>query len=188
MLCWHRDYNLGDEHGYDCDDWKRQLVCEDDDDLEEVIDIIDNELYEAHRDYAEEVLGMEWSDCAAYACNTCDSLRNDIVDEALDAAYVVLPLTLYDHGGITMRVGSRGCPRAEKCLRAEVEVYDQYLTGDVYGFIVEELVCERCDTWEETDSCWGFFGSDVRDNGMADHLGDELTALAESVEPEYPSY
>ncbi|MHC4372249.1 MAG: hypothetical protein ACYSW8_31990, partial [Planctomycetota bacterium] len=55
MLCWHRDYNLGDEHGYDRDDWKRQLVCEDDDDLDEALDIIDNELYEAHRDYAEEV-------------------------------------------------------------------------------------------------------------------------------------
>jgi hypothetical protein len=77
---------------------------------------------------------------------------------------------------------------AEKCLLAEVMTYDQYLTGDVYGFIVEERDEDDDSDWEETDSCWGFYGSDVRENGMAGHLGDELTAIAADAEIEYPSY
>ena len=44
-----------------------------------------------------------------------------------------------------------------KCLGHEVEAYDQYLTGDVYGIIVEHMVD---DEWVETDSCRGFYGAD----------------------------
>jgi len=39
--------------------------------------------------------------------------------------------------------------RAEKCLRREVETYDKFLTGQVYGYSVTGPDCE--------DSCWGFF-------------------------------
>ena len=40
--------------------------------------------------------------------------------------------------------------RALACLEAEVKTYDQYLTGDVYGYIIED----------EDESCWGFYGED----------------------------
>jgi hypothetical protein len=43
---------------------------------------------------------------------------------------------------------------AEKCLRGEVETLNQYLTGDVYGFIIEDADSEHID------SCWGFYGYD----------------------------
>jgi hypothetical protein len=54
-----------------------------------------------------------------------------------------------------------GCKRVTKkmvekikgYLRNEVETYDQYLTGDVYGFRITDE-----ETEEEMDSCWGFFG------------------------------
>lgn len=42
--------------------------------------------------------------------------------------------------------------RAEKCLIAEVEEYDNFLTGDVWGFRIED------ENGEDLDSCWGFFG------------------------------
>jgi len=91
-----------------------------------------------------------------------------------------LPLYLYDHSGITMSTGSFGCPwdsgqvgyiyitRAEyleamQCkrvnkkklydyLRSEVETYDNYLTGEVYGYIVED------ENGDNVDSCWSYFG------------------------------
>lgn len=44
--------------------------------------------------------------------------------------------------------------QAEKLLRGEVETYDQFLTGDVYGYIVEK------DN-KHLDSCWGFYGEDT---------------------------
>ena len=69
--------------------------------------------------------------------------------------------------------------------KEEVEEYDQYLTGEVYGIIEEEYDVED-DTWEETDSCWGFFNSkfgselieDVaRDYGISETLYDSMEEI-----------
>lgn len=53
--------------------------------------------------------------------------------------------------------------QALKCLAGEVETFDQYLTGQVYGFIVERVIRDEdgdeVDT-EELDSCWGHYGLD----------------------------
>lgn len=59
-----------------------------------------------------------------------------------------------------------------KHLKAEVETYDQYLTGDVYGFEFESVAVypDGREEVQDTDSCWGFYGSDPEKNGMADHL------------------
>lgn len=120
---------------------------------------------------------------------------------------VVLPLYLYDHSGFTIRTTPFDCPwdsgrvgwiyydaeavkrefagnreRAEEALLAEVAVYDDYISGRVYGYIVEEF---DGDDWEHVDSCWGFYGDDIHTNGIADCLGDdELVALAESADIE----
>jgi len=37
-------------------------------------------------------------------------------------------------------------------LHSEVRVYDHYLTGDVYGYIIED------EQGETVEACWGFFG------------------------------
>lgn len=42
-------------------------------------------------------------------------------------------------------------------LKGEVETFDQWLTGDVYGYVVERRVMGG---WDQVDSCWGFFGLD----------------------------
>ena len=53
---------------------------------------------------------------------------------------------------------------AYQWMQGEVDEYDMYLTGEVYGVITEEYNAED-DGWEEKDSCWGFFN---------DKWGDEL--------------
>jgi hypothetical protein len=56
----------------------------------------------------------------------------------------------------------------ETIFKAEVETYDQFLRGDVWGFVLEE-------NGEEIDSCWGFYGHDWRENGISDHVNiDEI--------------
>lgn len=50
-------------------------------------------------------------------------------------------------------------------LFAEVETYDNYLTGAVFGF---ELICPTCE--REIDSCWGFYGSDHDASGLMDYV------------------
>jgi hypothetical protein len=43
--------------------------------------------------------------------------------------------------------------KLEEYLRGEVKTYDQYLTGDVYGFRITDTTTD-----EEVDSCWGYYG------------------------------
>ncbi len=144
MVCFHRRYTLGDKH---------QI---------------------RHEDYA------GW-----------DQMREQAIEGDLKAV-VVLPLYLYDHGGITMRTGSfgdrwdSGCvgfiytteadilkwygkkkmtpallKKAEACLEAEVKVYDQFLTGDIYGYTILDEEGEDPDyATYGSNSCWGYFGED----------------------------
>ena len=49
-----------------------------------------------------------------------------------------------------------------KYLDAEIETLNQYLTGDVYGYVIEG------PDGEEIDSCWGFYGMEYcRAEGQA---------------------
>jgi hypothetical protein len=60
--------------------------------------------------------------------------------------------------------------RSEVLLKGEVETYDQYLTGDVYGYRVSEVkTCsEGHEHEEELDSCWGYYG---QENCMLEGVG-----------------
>ncbi len=49
------------------------------------------------------------------------------------------------------------------CLVNEVNVYDDYLRGNVYGYIVN---CKYCG--ESIDLYWGFYGSNWKENGLLD--------------------
>lgn len=108
-----------------------------------------------------------------------DELKAYLHDEQ-DAA-LVLPLALYDHSGITMSIGRGGgwdsgqvgfiyvtnaalaeywpssdpaerLEKARKCLEAEVQEYDAYLTGEVYAYTVTD------EQGELLSSCGGFYG------------------------------
>lgn len=62
-------------------------------------------------------------------------------------------------------------------MKSEVKDYDMYLTGEVYGYIVEKQVGdpEWLLEWQRTDSCWGIY---------SDKCGD---ALIEEIAREYTS-
>jgi len=61
--------------------------------------------------------------------------------------------------------------QAEGIVEGEVETFSQWANGDVYGFIIKE-------DGEETDSCWGFYGMDIKTNGILDYVGDEWKEVA----------
>ena len=113
---------------------------------------------------------------------------------------MLLPLGLLDHSGITMYVGggshwidSQGWDsgtvgfiydtkkgreecgtdpeHVEACLRGEVQTYDDALTGNVRGYVVEDA------EGEHVDSCWGFYGYDYAVEEMARML-DGAVAFA----------
>lgn len=110
-------------------------------------------------------------------------LRDDIA--------IILPIHAYEHGGITISHGSFSCQwdsgqlgwhyvtkealesewggdeeKAKKYLEAELEVYDNYLQGDVWGFTIED------EEGDDVDSCWGFYGDSLED--MKYHVEDRF--------------
>lgn len=66
--------------------------------------------------------------------------------------------------------------KAIECMRGEVELYDHWLTGNVYGYTLMEETAP--DEWTEVDSCWGFYGEDVFTNGIADNVPGLAEAVA----------
>jgi hypothetical protein len=54
--------------------------------------------------------------------------------------------------------------QANDCIDAEIETYDQYLRGDVYGFEIED------PDGECVDSCWGFHGIEYMKQEVNDIL------------------
>jgi hypothetical protein len=150
MICFHRRYNLGDKHEYKSDNYS----------------------------------GWNEMKKAIQKKNTC----------------IILPLYLYDHGGITISTEPFSCnwdsgqigwivvskekvrnyygvkyvtwkilDRVKRVLESEVKTYDQYLTGDVYGYRISKIT--KCELGheheEELDSCWGFYGKEAEVEGMS---------------------
>ena len=110
----------------------------------------------------------------------------------------VLNLYLYDHGDLSMSTtpfsdrwdsGQVGFihmlkavqikegftdEQALEYLKEEVETYNQYLSGEIYGFELYTLeACETCGHMEKTEgnSCWGFYGHDHKKSGLLDCAG-----------------
>jgi len=157
MVCWHRRYKLGDEQpAYHADEFFPRLMQERESDRGRFVP---------------------------------DEVPIGHVVRYIDKHFHVLPLYLYDHSGLSMSTGGFSCPwdsgqvgwiymskeRASRegiddplsCLRAEVEEYDQYLRGDVWGYEIEDA------DGNSLDSCWGFYGFD--------HCTEEATASAKAI-------
>lgn len=70
------------------------------------------------------------------------------------------------------RISKKTLQKAKAVLMGEVETYDQFLRGDVYGFVLVQL--QECNQGAEhenrIDSCYGFYGDDATKNGMLEHL------------------
>lgn len=154
MICWHSRYNLGDKHGY-----------------------------KDPRDFMETL--------ASETTKNVEEMDDGRLQKIVERNYILMPLNLYDHSGITMSTNTFSCPwdsgqvgwiycskkrakeewgnshknrhlkQARKYLESEVQTYDNYLTGNVYGFVVSKNISEPGTDedeiqWEEIDSCWGF--------------------------------
>lgn len=78
---------------------------------------------------------------------------------------------------------------AEYHMDNEVKVYDQYLRGEVYGFtltktVIEQETCPHCgevireyEEDEEVDSCYGFYGDCLEENGILDNISSDLKII-----------
>lgn len=149
----------------------------------------------------------DWDNRATMYCEHRNYSLGDSDAEKIaidDENYYILPLYLYDHSGITMNTTGFSCPwdsgqvgiiymhkteseegagltreRAEEIMVQEVKTYDQYLRGEVYGFILEKTFPDKeidgkiySAENEELDSCWGFTGDTFEESGIMDCIFD----------------
>lgn len=165
MVCFHNRYDLGHRHN-----WKTPA-----------------ELFRGLAIAADETV----QDRIEYWEDDNDIKVNKIINKAIEQHYIILPLYLYDHSGITISTGPFSCPwdsgqigyiyitkekareeynwkvmtksRIKKIisyLEGQVKTYDQYLTGDVYGYVISN------EDDNHMDSCWGYYGHNWEENGL----------------------
>ena len=202
MVCFHRQYSLGDHHNYiDKDDFLRDLYLK----------TVGDDERGAHR-YERALDLMNYKIKAPFGSPAYEREVDERLMKVISQKYLMLPLYLYDHSGITMNTTGFSCPwdsgqvgwiyaskedalrefggktftaatrkKAEDRMRGEVEYYDSYLRGEAYGF-------ELYKDGELEDSCWGFIGSNEEAlKGIEDYLPDECSGMTgELVERDSP--
>mgnify|MGYP001602604982 CR=1 FL=1 len=154
MVCWHKRYTLGDEQPkQDPQEWFAQFQEDNPGALTLPLYLMDHS-----------GISMRTNSTGFQAC---DPQRWDWGQ----VGWIVM-----SRAQIVKEYGDDGTDGARACLAQEVETYDQFLQGDVWVFICEEgAICSHGDThWEHVDSCGGFYGRDVRTNGMMEHMPSKL--------------
>ena len=147
MVCWHRNYRLGDEHSYG----DPQEFIESDEYRNAAI-VLPLGLYD-HSGITM-YIGSEPSPFDPGGWDSGQVGFIYISREKIRSEYSV------------KRISKQLLARVEGYLRNEVKTYDDYLIGNVWGFMVED------EEGNHVDSCWGFIGD-------VDHVFAEGKASAE---------
>lgn len=175
MTCFHRNYNLGDAKPKfkDRDDLYEHLVGD------QFYNALDASVNSDEHFQELNAKGLSVEKITEQLCKEF----NDALWEEIHKKNFILPLRLYDHSGISISTSSSypfndiwdsmpvgyvwvskekaleefGELNEEKILKhleSEVEEYDDFLTGNSYGYT---LIYNP--TGEEVASCWGYLGT-----------------------------
>ena len=158
MICWHNRYNLGDEQPReDPQEWLHQLALShtEYDEIDQYSDRFNNlenmtdaQLWDIlNRHYI--FLPLYLYDHSGITMNT-SGFHCPWDSGQVGWIYVSLEDVRKEYG--KKRVSRQLREKVEEYLKSEVKVYDQYLRGEVYGFVVED------QEGEHVNSCWGFYG------------------------------
>lgn len=160
MICFHKRYSLGDKHDYNHEDYngweemKEAIIAE-----EKPLVIKPLYLYDHS--------GITIS-TSPFSCQW----------DSGQIGFVIITNKQIDYLGCTINDGeswSDYIKRLDEYLESEVKTYDQYITGEVYGFTITD------ENDEHLDSCDGFYGSDWKTNGMLDHIPEEFHTKLEAL-------
>lgn len=223
MVCWHRNYNLGDKHNYDNSDEffndilhnvcgikyedfeelstreKYKLACE-----SNKIYIKELNLYDHSGLTISTSSGYPYNDrwdagCVGWIYVSKERAMEEwggIPEKDENGEYIKIPHE-HPNGNVTYSIKCTQITEenwkdvADYHMDNEVEVYDQYVRGDVYGFkltkkVVEQEICPHCgevireyEDEEEVDSCGGFYGDCLEENGIFNEIGADLQFVNE---------
>lgn len=127
MVCFHKRYILGDKHKWDVESFREFLE-------ENEKNIICLNLYL----YDHSGITMSYSPFSCAWDSGCIGIIY-VTYEEIRKEYGIKRITEV----IKEKVINR--------LTTEIEIYDRYLTGEVYGYVIED------SEGENIDSCWGYY-------------------------------
>lgn len=160
MACWHRRYNLGDVQPKESpEEWLK-----------------------ANAPKGSIILPLYLYDHSGISMST--GSFGDMWDSGQVGWIVATPAKMREHTG-KKRLTAKLRADVEKWLKQEVKTYDDFLTGNVWGYTIESVKdCESCghktkgdDEIPVDDSCWGFYGDDLE--GMKHHVDAKYHAALE---------
>jgi len=153
MCCWSRDIN-GDKHNFDNPAEFREYV----DEYSEVFECVFNLYYTHENIFVSKYYDNLW-DYGQIGYIT-------VTKETVKRLGCVLPEDFFERMN-----------KLHEWVTSEMNVYNDYLNGDVYGFELyseEECPCCKQTIRKDLDSCWGFYGSDHKKSGLFEQAGWEV--------------
>lgn len=154
MVCFHSRYDLGDDHDIDHNDYDGF------DEMEEAI-MRDEKPLVIEPLYLYDHSGITIS-TEPFGCRW----------DSGQVGFVYITQENIDSYGLVIggeETWNDYLQRLSLRLRNEVKIYDDYISGEVYHYMIED------EDGDVVDSCGGFYGS-LRESGMMDYLREHLTA------------
>jgi hypothetical protein len=145
MVCFHRRYNLGDEHDYNSEDYGSWA------EMEKAIQ---------KQEDAAAILPLYLFDHSGLTIST--SPFNCPWDSG-QVGFIFVSKAKAREQMMVKRLSLRTIAMIKDILVGEVSTYGQYLAGEVYGFVIDKPeTCEACGHVEHEvdESCWGMYGLD----------------------------
>lgn len=182
MVCWHGRYNLGDEQPKeDAGEYLCRMAAEVDAGFSKLNDLYDQAIRRG----------------SSRACQRINRRLSKERERILAEHFVILPLYLYDHSGITISTGSFSCPwdsgqvgfiYVPICRLRQLwgDNFPEGHTAQSWGRKILESEVDEYDAYltgdvvgviaedeegEEIDSCWGYFPDE---KGSHDYVVDEF--------------
>ena len=151
MVCWHRRYNLGDPHHFatpsDFEEWTDE-----------------------HEDEIIAIASLYIMDHSGLAIRMGEGF-SDVDPVGWDWGQVGWIYVTYEdleRAGFKPKAREEAIRHAYEVMRTEVQMYNQYITGDVY-VIQKYSVCEH-GREQLDDAIGGFFGYDAAVEGAREHF------------------
>ncbi|WP_044649051.1 hypothetical protein [Paenibacillus terrae] len=173
MICWHGRYNLGDKHKFEDGNVFFLKLLKDVDRSEKTLDRMKS------RDELFEFLETHYVILPVYLYDHGSlTIQTTAFSCPWDSGQV--GWIFVSHKKVRKVYGVKRVNKALRLkvlnsLKSEVETYNHFLNGDVYGFVLKNL------DGQKIESCWGLYGSDFYSNGLAEHIPTEYINMIEGI-------
>ena len=138
MICFHKHYSLGDKHDYRSDDYnswdevEAQIVRDFNPVIIQRLFLYDHSMLSiSTRSWVGRAHHAEW-------------------DSGVVGFVFITRKSVQDFIG-WKRITKERMKKLEEYLKGDVETYDSWLTGNVYGYVIN-------DYGDHLNSCWGYYG------------------------------